>query len=392
MHHARSSICALLLAVLPTGAPALAARAADLAAPADLHDGLAVGSPAAAGLEAAALAGLPAALAGAAYPHTTSVLVVHDGKLVYEGYFGAGGRDVLNDTRSATKAITSLAAGVAIHAGSISSPHAHAFAYLGALRPFRNDTPDKEAIAIEDLLTMSSALDCNDDVDDSPGNEDRMHEQQNWTRWAVDLPTLPGYARDASGLGPWRYCTANAFLLGQILQRATRTPVDRYIERTLLTPLGISRWEWPYSPIHETMTGGGLRLRSRDLAKIAWMLVDEGRWHGRTIVPPAWIDAALTIRRKAYADQGYGYFFWERSYPSDCGALTAWYMAGNGGNAILLLRALRTAVVVTRTAYNTRGMHQQTAALLQEHVLPALPCTSAASRLRPIGGRQFPQP
>ena len=61
------------------------------------------------------------------------------------------------------------------------------------------------------------------------------------------------------------------------------------------------------------MTGGGLRLRSRDLAKLGWMLADDGRWNGRQIVPKAWVDAALTVRRNAYPGQDYGYFFWKRS-------------------------------------------------------------------------------
>src|SRR5215472_10325582 len=159
-----------------------------------------------------------------------------------------------------------LAAGIAIAEQAIPSVETPVLPYFRELAPFANDTPDKEAITIEDLLTMSSALDCNDDDDKSPGNEDNMHPQPNWSRWAVDLPTMQGYKRDPSGLGPWRYCTTGSFLLGQILQRATHTRADRYIEKTILAPLGITKWEWPYSPSHETMTGGGLRLRSRDLA------------------------------------------------------------------------------------------------------------------------------
>jgi hypothetical protein len=52
-------------------------------------------------------------------------------------------------------------------------------------------------------------------------------------------------------------------------------------------------------------------------------------------------------------------------------------MAGNGGNAIVLFRELRTAVVVTRRDYNARGMHQQTIDLLQRYVLPALNCSAS---------------
>ena len=54
-------------------------------------------------------------------------------------------------------------------------------------------------------------------------------------------------------------------------------------------------------------------------------------------------------------------------------------MAGNGGNAIVMLRDLRAAIVVTRTNYNTRGMHQQTIDLLERYVLPVFPCLSSHS-------------
>ena len=202
---------------------------------------------------------LSAAIAQGDYPKTTSVLVMRGDRLIYERYFGDGKRALLNDTRSAMKAVTALAVGAAIADGMLSSAQAPAFPYLSDLKPFANDTADKEAITLADMLSMTSALDCNDNDDASPGNEDRMHEQQNWTRWAVDLPTMPGYARDATGQGPWRYCTANAFLAGQVVQRATHMSVDAYIARRLLKPLGIARWEWPRSPTEEVMTGGGLK-------------------------------------------------------------------------------------------------------------------------------------
>src|SRR5262249_22019980 len=154
--------------------------------------------------------GLGEAVVRGDFPKTSAVLIVKAGNLVYEQYFGDRGPEVLNDTRSATKSVTSLAVGLAIADGRIASARQPAFALLKDMAPFKNDTADKQAITIEDLLTMSSALDCNDDDDASPGNEDRMHEQQDWTRWAVDLPTMPGYKRDAGGLGPNRYCTVGA--------------------------------------------------------------------------------------------------------------------------------------------------------------------------------------
>ena len=372
MHATGSSVAVFALGMLLAAGGAGAASAG---ASGDFQSA----TPLSVGADAAPLQNLAAAIGHGDFPKTTSVLVVYRNKLIYEHYFGEGNPALLNDTRSATKSITALAVGVAIHEGTISSVASPAFSYLADLTPFGNDTALKRAITIEDLLTMSSALDCNDDVDASPGNEDRMHEQSHWARWAVDLPTQADYRRDDKGRGPFSYCTAGAFLLGQIEQRVTHTPIDNYVEQKILEPLGISQWEWPRSPSCEVMTGGGLRLRSRDLAKLAWMLVNDGEWDRRSIVPSSWVTAAMTAHRKANPEQDYGYLFWQRSYATKCGAISGWYMAGNGGNAILALKDLDAAVVVTRRNYNTHLMHQQTVGLLEHYVLPAIPCAAAVA-------------
>ena len=317
---------------------------------------------------------LSAAIDRGDYPNTTSILVMRNGVPVRELYFGRGDRERLNNTRSAMKAITALAVGLALADHSIASAQTPAFGFFADLRPLRNDTPDKEAITLGDMMSMSSALDCDDNDENSQGSEDRMHEQRNWTLWGVDLPTYSGFARDGQGQGAWRYCTINAVLAGQVVQRATHMPIDQYIARRLFFPLGIQRWDWPRSPSGEVMTGGGLRLRTRDLGRIAAMMADDGRWQDHQIVPSSWIDAMLTIRRASRPDQNYGYFMFQGSYSTPCGPINAWYMAGNGGSQILILREYRLAIVVTRENYNVLGTSRQTVDLLQRYVLPEVIC------------------
>jgi CubicO group peptidase (beta-lactamase class C family) len=101
------------------------------------------------------LAGLADAIAHGDFPKTTSVLVMQRDRIIYERYFGDGGAEVFNDTRSATKSITALAIGAAIQDRSISSVNSPAFQYLADLAPFENDSPLKREITIEDFLTMS---------------------------------------------------------------------------------------------------------------------------------------------------------------------------------------------------------------------------------------------
>jgi len=319
------------------------------------------------------------------FPRTTSVLVEQAGKIAYERHFGGTSAATLHDPRSASKSITALAVGMAIAEKKIVSVDAPAFAFLSDLGPFAHDGPLKAGITVGDLLTMSSALDCDDDDGRSPGNEDNMYPLQVWARWAVDLPVKAGYTRDASHRGPWSYCTAGVLLLGQILQRATGERVDRYIERHLLAPLGVGQVEWKRSPAGEVMTGGMLRMTTGDLARVGRMVLDHGRWGGKQVVPAAWIDQALSAQRKPNAsadprhEHDYGYLFWRRDYPTSCGRSSGWFMSGNGGNHVVMLRDLDAVVVVTTVNYNTRGMHAQTTRLVERLIAP-LRCSARERR------------
>ncbi len=318
--------------------------------------------------ESSPLSEMDAALKRGAFPQTTSVVIVVNDQTVFEHYYGDGGPKVLNNTRSATKSITALGVGAAIADSAIASVDARAFDLLGDLAPFKNDSPAKRAITLRDLLTMSSAFDCNDSDPESPGNEENMYPQAQWARWAADLPTA------ASDAGKWRYCTAGTVILGRVIQEAVGEPVDRYIDRRILEPLGISEHKWFYSASGEAMTGGGLELTSRDLAKLAELVLHDGVWDRQQVVPAAFVDDALTIHKQVNEDQAYGYLFWRREWKTRCGAVEGWYMAGNGGNAVVMFRDLNSAIVVTRTRYNTRGMHQETIRLIEDYALPAVLC------------------
>ena len=369
----------VLLTVLAMCAAVTRSDAQALSAPPDEHDGLRVIAPTLAGLDTTALHRLAALQVSDVAPKTTSILIARGGALAWEAYFGDGSRDRLNNTRSATKSVTALAVEAALADGKLSSADAKVLDFFPDLQPIKHEDTAKRAITLRDLLTMSSALACNDDDNASPGNEDRMHPNRDWTRWAIDLPMDPAYLRDSIGRGPWRYCTAGAFLLGQIVQRATGERVDSYVNRRVLKPLGITKSEWQFSPSNEVMTGGGLSLRSRDLAKLAVLVQHRGAWNGQQLIPATWIGDVLTVRRNAYPGQDYGSLFWHRDYKSRCGTSSAWYMAGNGGNAILVLDNLDAVIVITRTNFNQRGMHQQTQALLEDWILPAIPCGRAGS-------------
>lgn len=158
---------------------------------------------------------LTAAIERGDYIKITSVLVEQHGHIIYEHYHDGDGPQLLHDVRSAGKSVTALAVGTAIADGVLPGVDTPAFARLSDLAPFANDGPEKQAILLRDLLTMSSALSCDDWEDASPGNEERMYPTRSWARFAADLPTAAGYVRDASGYGRFSYCTAGASSLAR---------------------------------------------------------------------------------------------------------------------------------------------------------------------------------
>jgi len=310
------------------------------------------------------------------YAKLTSVLIASKGATIYEHHFNDATPETLHDTRSVTKSITALAVGRAIADGKIEGSKARIIPLFADLARIANLDAAKQGLTLADLLTMSSPLAADDSDQESPGNEDRMHEQANWTRWGLDLPTRKDAARDASGRYPFHYATIHAVLLGQAVQRAVGTPIDAYIKDSLLAPLGITACEFQTSPSGEIMTGGGLRLRSADLLKLGQLVLDGGSAHGRQIIPKAWINECLTLHRADTVGPGigYGYLFWHIELETGEGRAKTpcWFMAGNGGNAVAIFPTLQGVAVITRADYNAPSTPRETLEILSRHVVPML--------------------
>jgi CubicO group peptidase (beta-lactamase class C family) len=355
----------------PTAAPTAAAT------PPALDDGWKVADARATGWNMATLAALEQAIADGKAPNTSSVLIVRDGALVYERYFGDADRQTLHDTRSATKSITALLVGAAIDRGRLPGAQAKVYDAFGD-RHWQQPDPRKRAITVEDLLTMSSQLECDDDNAFSSGNEERMYVSADWTRFVLDLP-IKGYApwmrrpEDSPHGRAFSYCTAGSFLLGALLEKVTGQPLQDFAAQALERPLGIADARWGRSAEGVGMGGGGTRYRSRDLAKFGQLLLDQGRWRGRRIVAADWVRAMTTVHAQAREDADYGYLLWRFRFPVRGVERGVWAMSGNGGNYVFVLPEERLVVVITRSAYNTPKMHPQSQALLADYVLKALP-------------------
>ena len=306
----------------------------------------------------------------------TSIVVARNGKLVYEKYFD-GSESNLTNTRSATKTITSILVGVAIDKGFLVSVRAPVMPFFPDKQPVNNPDPRKYRITVEDLLTMSSILECDDSNQFSRGNEERMYLVEDWVKFTLDLPIrgFPGWTTkpaDSHYGRSFSYCTAGAVTVGGVLERATKMPLDEFAKSYLFDPLGISEVEWQYTPLGSASAAGGLGLRSRDLLKLGQVYLNNGTWNEKRIVSEDWVNRSTRPHVQVDEETEYGYFWWLKKYGAANRKVSAYCMLGNGGNKVCVFPSLKMVVVVTSTNYNTRGMHEQTDKILSDYVLESV--------------------
>lgn len=330
------------------------------------------------GLSPEALSALDAVVRAGTFERITSVLIARHGRLVHETYFDEAGAEARRNTRSVTKTVTAMLVGAAIAEGDIPDARAPVMPFIAAWGPFDNPDPRKAAITVEDLLTMSSLLECDDDNSFSRGNEERMYLIENWVKFAFDLPVrgfpawVPKPADQPYGRA-FSYCTAGVTTLGAVVQSATGEPLQAFAQRTLFTPLGIEAPEWQTSPTGLAQGGGGLGLRSRDLLALGQLLLNHGRWDGRQVLPESWARAMVAPHARVDDRRGdYGYLTWLPTYTVGGKAHAAWAMAGTGGNKVVIVPDLDAVVVVTTENYGVRNPHALADRLISDHALAAI--------------------
>jgi len=341
-------------------------------------DGWPTVAPEAVGLSADRLQRMESAIRAGEFQKVTSLLLVRHGKLAYEAYFNGADAGTLQNTRSATKTVTGMLLGIAIDRKHLSGVEARILSFFPDKRTrTANPDPRKERITVEDFLTMSSLLECDDGNSFSRGNEERMYIVEDWLQFALDLPIKgfpPWVAKpeDSPHGRSFSYCTAGVFVLGRVLERATSLPVEEFARRNLFDPLGIEKAEWPFSPLHQAQTGGGLALRSRDLARLGYLYAAGGAWKGRRVVSEGWVRASLEPHVRVDDETEYGYLWWLKSFTSGEKKFAAFSMSGNGGNRVAVFPQLDLVAVLTTRNYNVREAHALSDRLLSEHVLAAV--------------------
>jgi len=264
-----------------------------------------------------------------------SLLIVRNGYVVLDAYFIPFQAGQVHDAASVTKSVTSTLIGIAIAEHKLSSVQQPVLS-LFPERKFDNHDNRKDRITIEHLLSMTSGLDCH--VDHGEITLREMMQSTDWVQFMLDRPIVaePG--------SKFEYCSGGMHLLSGIISQTTGSSALEFARRELFQPLGIEDVIWPSDPQGVSRGWGDLHLRPRDMAKIGYLWLSQGRWESRQIVPTDWMRAATQEHSHPNFGSGeYGYGFWV--YPER--NLRQYEALGRGGQRINVTPARNIIVVFT---------------------------------------------
>lgn len=307
---------------------------------------------------------------GKTYPNLHSLLIVRNGYLVLEEYFGGYHADSLHTLQSVSKSFTSAMMGIAIDQGRIRGVEEKILDFFPDIRDIQNLDDRKRSIKLKDLLTMRSGTDYHEGYDGSP--HDRLnHLDEGWDRFYLNRPMV---SRPGSR---FQYDSGGVILMSAILRNRTGMHADGFADRYLFPPLGISKRKWFKNEEGHPHTGGGMYLLPRDMAKFGLLYLRSGQWEDRQVVPAWWVEASfkkhvLFSDRRGGHDIGYGYLWWIlEADPGGSGDINIFAAKGFMGQYIFVIPEHDMVVVVTGGARSGFDMRRPIE-FLYSHILPSV--------------------
>lgn len=324
-------------------------------------DGLLTGTLDNTGLDKALLNEMMQKIVDGTYANVHSVLIIKDGKLVFEEYFYEYNKTKLHEMRSATKSIISALTGIAIDKGFIKSKTETVLSYFPEYT-FKNLTDDKRQITIENLLTNQSGLDCDVSNPKSEGNETTMNYSDDWIQFTLDLPMID--VPDGRGM----YCSGNPITVGRIIEKATKMTLPDFAKQTLFKDIGIKNFKWNFKPdASSSETFCQVYLTPRDMAKFGLLYLNKGMWADKQVISKNWIEESLT-KHSVIQGVNYGYLWWLKYLEVNGTRFFGKAAQGNGGQKIYVWEEQNMVTVITGGNYNSQSPSDE---LIQKYILPA---------------------
>ncbi len=222
-------------------------------------------------------------------------LLLRKGQIATEAYWAPYTENSMHRMYSVSKSFVSLAIGLMMDEGKISLDDP-------VVKFFKDKAPQNihpylAQATIRDLLMMATP-----------------HSENSYTRYDKDWAATFFDKTPSHPPGTiFSYDTAATVILNTIVERISGVPFLEYMRDKLLDPIGFSKDAWCIKTPEGTSWGGsGVICRLKDMAKLAYVCMNKGRWKDRQLISEEYIRAATSkqIDNSILGSNGYGYQIW----------------------------------------------------------------------------------
>lgn len=217
--------------------------------------------------------------------YTDGMLIIHEGLVVYERYFGCLAEDGKHAAMSMTKSVTGLLAGILVVEGRLDDE-----ATVAEIIPEIGDSAFANA-TVRQVMDMTTGVQYSEDYSDP--NADI------WLYSAAASP-LPKPADYSGPDGYWEYLqqvqpdgrhgdefhykTINSDMLGWIVSRVTGKSITELASERLWRPMGAE--QSAYQTVDGKgvpFAGGGITAGLRDLGRLGLLMLNKGEINGERL-------------------------------------------------------------------------------------------------------------
>ncbi|HHV96046.1 MAG TPA: serine hydrolase [Clostridiaceae bacterium] len=222
-------------------------------------------------------------------------LILRKGQIAAEGYWAPYTENSMHRMYSVSKSFVALAIGLMIDEGKLKLDDK-------VVKFFNDKVPENvhsylADATVRDLLMMASP-----------------HSSTSYTRYDDDWAATFFNKQPSHPPGTiFAYDTSATVILNTIVERISGVPFLEYMRDKLLDPIGFSKDAWCIKTPEGTSWGGsGVICTLRDMAKLAYVCLNKGRWYDKQLISEEYITAATTkqIDNSISGRDGYGYQIW----------------------------------------------------------------------------------
>ena len=299
------------------------------------------------------------------FRHLESFIVWSENEFKHIKYYNGISDETPHQIQSQTKSIVSLLFGIAVDKGFIKSENEPLSSFFPEY--FNIGDSLKSSVTIRNLLTMSAGFQWEEMLpfNDQRNNNIQMNYSGNYLKYALSRPMA------SRPYSEFKYNSGAPMIVAGIIEKTSEMPLDKFAEKYLFKPLSIYEYRWIKDSLGLCHAGGGLFLKPEDMVKVGVMVLNKGKWEGKSIVSEEWLKKSFeSYFNTTFSDYSYGYFWWIKDIKvTDIKTTKVISAQGAGGQYMFILPEYDLIVAFTENNFGTPLVGPF---LFEAYILPAL--------------------